>query len=326
MRVLITGGGGFIGSHLAENFQQRNDKIVLLDNSFSSNGSNLREFEFTGEYVHGDIRDKGLVEKLISEVDLVIHLAAALGVATIMSNPMESISTNVLGSEIVLQAASKFNKRIIVASTSEVYGKNPKQPLSETDDRVIGTPQNIRWSYSDAKALEESMARALFLHKKLPVTTIRFFNTVGPRQNGNYGMVLPNFINSALKNEDLVVHGTGNQTRVFCHVLDAVEAVLGLSETELSIGEVYNVGGDTEISMNELASRVIALTNSKSGISHAEYKAIYPEGFEDMQRRVPDTTKIKSVIGWTAKRSLDQIIVETADYLGKNLLKTKGSR
>jgi UDP-glucose 4-epimerase len=239
-------------------------------------------------------------------------MAAALGVANIMNNPIESISTNVLGSQVVLEAATKFEKRILIASTSEIYGKNPNQPLSEDDDRIVGTPQNYRWSYSDAKALEESMASALFFQKNLAVTTVRFFNTVGPKQTGSYGMVVPRFVESALKNEEILVHGTGQQSRVFCHVDDAVKAVYALSTNIKTIGQVYNVGGVGEITINELAEKIIALTQSRSSVRHVPYSEVYPHGFEDMQRRVPNISKIKAELGWSPSKSIDEIILDVA--------------
>jgi UDP-glucose 4-epimerase len=315
VKVFITGGAGFIGSHFAEHFQVSGDQITILDNFSTGTNKNLDAFGFKGNAIDGDIRNSELVESLVKESDLVLHMAAALGVANIMHSPIESISTNIAGSEVVLMAASKFNKRIVIASTSEIYGKNPKQPLSEEDDRVIGTPQNIRWSYSDAKAIEEAIARSLFLEKQLPVTTVRFFNTVGPRQTGKYGMVVPRFVQSALSNEPLVVHGDGTQSRVFCHVSDAINGVLGLLSHQESIGEVFNIGGEGEISINELAAKVISITKSKSEITHIPYTDAYPVGFEDMQRRVPDTTKIRKLTGWKPTFDIGSIITSVAESL-----------
>jgi UDP-glucose 4-epimerase len=312
VKVLITGGAGFIGSHLAEHFQKSGDEVTILDNFSTGNTKNLDIFCFSGKTVNGDIRDTKLVESLIAETDLVLHMAAALGVAKIMNSPIESISTNITGSEVVLLAATKFKKRIVIASTSEIYGKNPKQPLNEEDDRVIGTPQNIRWTYSDAKAIEEAMARSLYLERQLPVTTVRFFNTVGPRQTGKYGMVVPRFVQAALKNEELIVHGDGNQSRVFCHVEDAIAGLLALLKHESSIGDVFNIGGEGEISINELAAKVISSTNSVSKIKHILYTDAYPVGFEDMQRRVPDTTKIRTLTGWAPRHDLESIIESVA--------------
>lgn len=255
-----------------------------------------------------------MIEKAVAGADVVLHMAAALGVSTILESPIESISTNFTGSEVVLMAAAKFNKRIIIASTSEIYGKNPKQPLSETDDRIIGTPQKLRWTYSDAKALEEALAHALFLEKKLSVTTIRLFNTVGPRQTGRYGMVVPRFVSAALEGKPIEIFGDGTQSRVFCHVSDAVDAILALVADDKTIGEVYNIGGVGEVSIKELAERVIDRTNSKSTITYTPYESAYPAGYEDMQRRVPDTTKIRNAITWTPAYSLDGIIDSVAEY------------
>jgi UDP-glucose 4-epimerase len=235
-------------------------------------------------------------------------MAAALGVDNILENPIESISTNFYGSEVVLNAALKYDKRILIASTSEIYGKNSKQPLSEIDDRVIGTPQKIRWSYSDAKALEEATAHFLFLTKQLKVTTIRFFNTVGPRQTGKYGMVIPRFVKAAIEHEPLKIFGDGSQSRVFCHVNDSVEAILLLADNDKTIGEVYNLGGRGEITINELAKKVIEQINSKSEITFTDYEDAYAVGFEDMARRVPDISKITQFTGWEPKLRLNTII------------------
>jgi UDP-glucose 4-epimerase len=315
VKVLITGGAGFIGSHLAEHFQNSGDEVTVLDNFSTGSKRNLEIFGFSGKSVDGDIRDSKLVESLISETDLVLHMAAALGVANIMNSPIESISTNIAGSEVVLLAASKFKKRIVIASTSEIYGKNPKQPLNEDDDRVIGTPQNIRWSYSDAKAIEEAMARALYLEKQLAVTTVRFFNTVGPRQTGKYGMVVPRFVQAALNGQELIIHGDGSQSRVFCHVGDAIAGLISLLQHDSSIGDVFNIGGEGEVSINDLAKLIVSKTNSKSSVKHIPYTDAYPVGFEDMQRRVPDTTKIRKLTGWTPKHNLESIIKSVASSI-----------
>ncbi len=312
MKIFITGGAGFIGSHLVEYFLANGDSVTVLDNFSTGNTLNLSNSGL--EAISGDIRDQKLVEKLTSESDLVLHMAAALGVSNIMNKTLESMSTNIAGSEIVLNAAAKFDKRIIIASTSEIYGKNPKQPLNENDDRVIGNPQKIRWSYSDAKAIEEAMATSLFLEKKLKVTTIRFFNTVGPRQTGQYGMVLPRFVKAAIHNEDLQVHGDGTQSRVFCHVKDAVNGLVSVIDDSETYGEVYNVGGFGEISILELAEKVIERTESKSKINLIPYSEVYSAGFEDMQRRVPDTSKITAKTGWKASKTLDDIIGDVRDY------------
>jgi UDP-glucose 4-epimerase len=283
----------------------------------TGSAANIAHIKDQIEIHQGDIRDVALVEKAMAPADLVLHMAAALGVNTILENPIESVSTNFTGSEVVLNAATKLNKRIIIASTSEIYGKNPKQPLSETDDRVVGAPQKIRWTYSDAKALEEAIAHALFLTKQLKVTTIRLFNTVGPRQTGRYGMVLPRFVQSALKNEPITIYGDGTQSRVFCHVADAVRAILTIAKTDSTIGEVYNVGGVGETTIKQLAEKIIERTKSTSSITYTPYDEAYTAGYEDMQRRVPDITKIKNAIGWSPENTLDSIIYDVAAALKK---------
>ena len=308
MRVFITGGAGFIGSHFCDALVARGDQVSILDNLSTGSKNNITHLEGKIEVSQGDIRDQALVESLMANSDLVLHMAAALGVDNILENPIESISTNFYGSEVVLNTALKYDKRILIASTSEIYGKNVKQPLSETDDRVIGTPQKLRWTYSDAKALEEATAHFLFLTKKLKVTTIRFFNTVGPRQTGKYGMVIPRFVKAAIENMPLKIFGDGSQSRVFCHVNDSVKAILALTGNDKTIGEVFNIGGTGEISILDLAKKIVKQTNSKSKITFIDYSDAYPTGFEDMDRRVPDISKIKSFTTWEPKLNLDQII------------------
>ena len=312
MRVLITGGAGFIGSHLADHYVAKGDQVTILDNFSTGSKENIAHLEGKVTTVDGDIRNVDLIEKLTKDSDLVLHMAAALGVNTILESPLESMSTNITGSEVVLNAATQFNKRIIIASTSEIYGKNPKQPLSEGDDRVVGAPQKIRWTYSDAKAIEEAMASALHSQKNLPVTTVRLFNTVGPRQTGRYGMVVPRFVQAALKNEALTIYGDGTQSRVFCHVDDAVKAIATIAGTDATIGEVFNVGGTGEVTIKELAEEVIAVTKSQSVITYTPYTDAYPAGFEDIQRRVPDISKISKVIGWAPTKDLEAIIKDIA--------------
>jgi UDP-glucose 4-epimerase len=312
MRVFITGGAGFIGSHLADHYLNAGHQVTILDNFSTGSKTNIAHLKGKVTTVDGDIRNIEIVESLTKDADLVLHMAAALGVNTILESPLESMSTNITGSEVVLNVASKFNKRIIIASTSEIYGKNPKQPLSENDDRVVGAPQKIRWTYSDAKAIEEAMAFALHQEKELPVTTVRLFNTVGPRQTGRYGMVVPRFVHAALKNELITIYGDGTQSRVFCHVADAVQAIATMAATDFTIGDVYNVGGTGEFTIKQLAERVLAVTGSKSEITYTPYSDAYPAGFEDIQRRVPDISKIKSAIGWAPTKDLKQIISDIA--------------
>jgi UDP-glucose 4-epimerase len=315
MRVLITGGAGFIGSHLADALIARGDQVVALDNFSTGSTANIKHITKNFEIIDGDIRNTELINETTKDVDLVLHMAAALGVNTILESPLESISTNIAGSEVVLNAAANYKKRILIASTSEIYGKNPKQPLNESDDRVVGSPQKIRWSYSDAKAIEEAMAFSLNQDKGLKVTTARLFNTVGPRQSAQYGMVVPRFVKAALSNEPINIYGDGTQSRVFCHVQDAIEALLALVGTDKTINEVYNVGGTGEITIKQLAETIIKQTNSKSSIEYIPYEKAYPPGFEEMQRRVPDITKIKEAIKWQPQRDLTQIISDVASHI-----------
>ena len=317
MNYLITGGAGFIGSHLTEVLVSRGDQVVVLDNFFTSSMGNLNQVKDKVNVVEGNILDQTLIRKMVSESDYIVHLAAALGVFNIVNKPLESLKTNLQGSEIVLEAADKYKKPVLIASTSEVYGKNTKVPLSEEDDRIIGHPLKSRWSYSEAKAVDESLAYFYYLENKLPIRIVRFFNTVGPRQVGHYGMVVPRFISAALKNEPLAVYGSGDQIRCFCHVDDAVRALLLVMDSEKSVGQVFNVGNNQQISIMELAKKVIELTGSTSAIQKIAYENAYPEGFEDMQRRVPDISKIKQVLGWTPEINLDQIIKDIAAFNSK---------
>ena len=312
MRVFITGGAGFIGSHLCDALISRGDEVTILDNLSTGSHENIAHLKGKIEVIQGDIRHKALVESLVDNSELVLHMAAALGVDNILENPIESISTNFYGSEIVLGATLKYDKRILIASTSEIYGKNTKQPLSETDDRVIGTPQKLRWTYSDAKALEEATAHFLFLTKQLKVTTIRFFNTVGPRQTGKYGMVIPRFVRAAIENKPLKIFGDGSQTRVFCHVNDSVKAILALATNDKTIGEVFNIGGRGEISILDLAKLIIKQTDSKSEITFTDYEDAYATGFEEMARRVPDISKLTKFTGWEPKIDLEKIISDVS--------------
>ena len=315
MRAFITGGAGFIGSHLADALIARGDSVTILDNLSTGSKKNIAHLEGKITVHEGDIRDRDLVDKLVAESDTVFHMAAALGVKNIMEHTIESIDRNFTGSEVVLNAATKHDKRLIIASTSEIYGKNPNQPLHEESDRVVGAPQKIRWTYSDAKALEEAVAHTLHKTHGLKVTTVRFFNTVGPRQTGKYGMVVPRFVQAALKNEEITIFDDGSQSRVFCHVDDAVRAVLSLTDSDSTIGDYFNVGGVGETTIKELAEKIITRTNSKSEIRNISYSDAYPAGFEDMQRRIPDITKIKNKIGWQPTHTLDSIIDSVAEGL-----------
>ncbi len=317
MKYLITGGAGFIGSHLAEKLIAKDNEVIVLDNLSTGSPNNLFGIKDKIEFVYGDILDKGLIDRLVAESDYVVHLAAALGVFTIVNKPLESLKTNLQGSEVVLEACDRYRKPVLIASTSEIYGKNDKVPLSEEDDRIIGHPLKSRWSYSEAKAVDESLAFFYYLENKLPIRIVRFFNTVGPRQVGHYGMVVPRFVSAAIKNESLSVYGSGDQIRCFCHVDDAVKALLLVMDSDKAIGEVFNVGNNQQISIMELAKKVIKITGSNSSIEKIAYEKAYPEGFEDMQRRVPDISKIKQVLSWTPEIDLDQIIKDIAAYNSK---------
>ncbi len=317
MKYLITGGAGFIGSHLTDALVARGDSVVVLDNFTTGSKENLSGVAGSVSVVSGDILDSNLVTKLVDESDFVVHLAAALGVLNIVNKPLESLTTNLKGTEVVLEAAAKFNKPILVASTSEIYGKNNKVPLNEEDDRIIGHPLKSRWSYSEAKAVDESLAYFYFQEKGLPIRLVRFFNTVGPRQVGHYGMVVPRFVSAAVNGEVLNVYGSGEQIRCFCHVSDAVRALLLVMDSDKAIGEVFNVGNNEQISIMDLAKKVIAVTGSSSAIEIMDYEKAYPAGFEDMERRVPDISKIKRVLGWQPEIGLEQIIKDISGTISQ---------
>ena len=317
MRYLITGGAGFIGSHLVKQLIEKGDQITVVDNLSTGDMSNISPLKSQIEFHQGSILDKSLMNKLVSSSDYVVHLAAALGVFNIINNPLESLKTNLHGSEVVLESCSKYEKPVLLASTSEIYGKNEKVPLNEEDDRIIGHPLKSRWSYSEAKAVDESLAYFYYLENKLPIRIVRFFNTVGPRQVGHYGMVVPRFVSAALNNEPLSVYGSGDQIRCFCHVDDAVRALLLVMDSDKAVGQVFNVGNNSQISILELAKKIIDITGSKSSIEKVAYEDAYPEGFEDMQRRVPDISKIKQVLGWEPEINLDQIITDIAAFNSK---------
>ena len=317
MKYLVTGGAGFIGSHLCDELVKRGDEVVVLDNLSTGTKANIQHLVGKSSFklIHGSILDVDTVNKAVATVDHVLHLAAAVGVFTIVDKPLESLITNLRGTENILEAAHKQQKEVLIASSSEIYGKNGGGALSEESDRIIGSPLKSRWSYSEAKAIDESMAYFYYQEKKLAVRLIRFFNTVGPRQVGHYGMVVPRFVSAALKNEPLTVYGTGSQSRCFCHVYDAVAGVLAVIDSNAALGEVFNIGNDDEITIQDLAQEVIELTGSKSVIEKVLYEKAYAPGFEDMQRRVPDISKVKRVVGWTPKLSLDSIITDISNHL-----------
>ena len=317
MRILITGGAGFIGSHLSDRLIADGHKITVLDNLATGRKKNLSAHLGGAnlEFIEGSILDLPLVERLTKDTEYVFHLAAAVGVFNIVNHPLDSLMTNIRGTENVLEAAHKYSKPVFVTSSSEVYGKNVSDSLKESDDRVLGAPVTLRWSYSEAKAIDESLAYAYWVEKKLETRIVRFFNTVGPRQLGAYGMVVPRFVQFALKNEPITIYGTGQQTRCFGHVLDAVDAVVRIAFAENTIGKVINIGNDFEISINDLAKKVIEQTKSSSEIVYVPYEEAYGDGFEDMERRVPNIELIKSLVGWEPRRDLSSMISDIADFL-----------
>ncbi|WP_284163823.1 GDP-mannose 4,6-dehydratase [Frigidibacter sp. SD6-1] len=310
MQILITGGAGFIGSHLAERLVREGHQVTVLDDLSTGRRENLAALEGSNalRFVEGTILDADMVGDLAGGVDVIFHLAAAVGVKKIMDEPSRSILTNVGGTETVLKAALRRKTLTFVASTSEVYGKAKKFPFSEDDDLTIGATKNLRWSYACAKTLDEFLALAYAREEGLPVVIPRFFNTTGPRQTGRYGMVVPNFIEAALDGRPLMVHGTGEQTRCFGHVADVVEALMRLMAAPEARGQVFNVANDQEVSIKGLAERVIAQAGSRSEIRLVPYDTVYPEGFEDMERRLPDVTKLQRTIGFRPTRGLDEII------------------
>lgn len=317
MKYLITGGAGFIGSHTADALVARGDSIVILDNLSTGNHHNIEHLignELVTFY-SGSILDSALVDRLVADVDHVIHLAAAVGVFTIVDKPLDSLRTNLHGTENVLDSAAKHGKPVLIASSSEVYGKNGGGPLNEESDRIVGSPLKSRWSYSEAKAIDESLGYFYYSELGVPVRIVRFFNTVGPRQVGSYGMVVPRFVGAALAGESVEIYGTGDQARCFCHVADAVAGMLSVIDSDQTVGSVYNIGNDREISIAALASLVVSRLESKSAVLKKSYDDAYGAGFEDMQRRVPDISKIKAVTGWAPTRSLESIIDDIAGDL-----------
>ena len=320
MTSLITGGAGFIGSHLIEYLTSKSEQVLVLDDFSGTKDLNLNRALKSDlvEVINGSILDQKLVEDLMQSVTKCYHLAASLGVERINNDPFKSLEVNIKGTEIVLNAASKFNVRTLLASSSEVYGRNPNMPLTEESDRVLGSPKVARWSYSEAKAIDELHAFELYKHKSFPVSIARFFNTVGPRQSGSYGMVLPRFIKAAISNQPLTVYGDGTQSRTFCSVTDVVDALILLMESNESIGQAFNIGSTNEITITELAQKVIRLTNSSSVIVYKKHAEVFGDNFEEPQRRVPDISKIKKAVGWQPKQSLDEVIVEITEYLKAN--------
>jgi UDP-glucose 4-epimerase len=316
VRVLITGGAGFIGSYLAEEYRNRGEEVYVIDDLSTGSLGNidhlLKNTRF--HFVNDSILNREIMIELIGICDVVIHLAAAVGVKLILDEPLKSIHTNIVGTEIVLELANKFRKKTFIASSSEVYGRNSKVPLSEDDTRIYGSTALSRWSYAAAKAMDEFLALAYCRTKQLPVIVGRFFNTVGPRQTGRYGMVIPRFVGQALRNEPITVYGDGQQTRNFTYVKDLVKGVVALIDEPGAVGEIFNMGGEEEISINELAQRVKTTVGSNSPIVHVPLTGAYQEGFEDMERRVPDISKVRKLIGYRNTCHLDTILREVVEY------------
>ena len=320
MKILVTGGAGFIGSHLCERLLSDGHTVTAIDNFSTGRASNLAQLKSTEGFklIEGSILDNQLLTPLINEVDYVFHLAAAVGVFNIVNNPLASLLTNIRGTENVLEAAHATKTPVFLTSSSEVYGKNISDSLKETDDRILGSPVTLRWSYSEAKAIDESLAYAYFIEKQLETRIVRFFNTVGPRQLGAYGMVVPRFVKSAVTNEPITIYGDGTQTRCFAHVYDVIDAVIAIAFADNTIGKVINIGNDFEISINGLAQKIIAETDSKSEIVYVPYEEAYGDGFEDMERRVPNIDLIHQLVGWKPQRNLSTIIADISAEMKKS--------
>jgi UDP-glucose 4-epimerase len=316
MRILITGGAGFIGSHLADYLLGQGHRVTVIDDLSTGSMENIREAKENDrfQYCIDTIFDKPLLAELIDDAEIVFHLAAAVGVLNIVESPVRTIETNVGGSELVLEIAAKKKKRVLIASTSEVYGKSTKFPFSEEDDLVLGPTTKGRWSYACSKAIDEFLALAYHRERRLPVTIVRLFNTVGPRQTGRYGMVLPTFVKQALGGEPLTVFGDGQQSRCFTHVADIVKGLVQCIACDATVGQVFNLGNTEEVTMNALSEKVIEATQSSSAINYLSYDEAYGEGFEDMQRRVPDIAKARTWFGYAPTQSLDDIIKSVITY------------
>jgi UDP-glucose 4-epimerase len=314
--ALVTGGAGFIGSHLAEALLGRGVRVTVLDDLSTGTRENISDLESHPEFSFtlGSVMDHNLVDKLISQCDIVYHMAAAVGVAYVIANPLSSLRTNARGTEIVFAASERHGKKVVLASTSEIYGKNEKESLSENDDRILGSTFISRWGYSCAKAFDEFLALAYWRERKVPVVILRFFNTCGPRQTGRYGMVIPRFVEAALSGSPLQVYGDGTQMRCFSYVNDVVKGIIALAEHPAAEGEVFNLGSTEAVTIEELAQRVIKITGSSSAIEHIPYEQAYESGFEDLRRRVPNINKAKELVGFEPTTSLDELLQHVVDY------------
>lgn len=317
MHYLITGGAGFIGSHLADRLISEGHRVTALDNLSTGKYDNVKHLDGNPnfELVVGTILNEYLVDKLAERCDAIFHLAAAVGVELIVNHPLESLTTNIKGSEIILEMAYRYHKKVLITSTSEIYGKNTQGPLKEDQDRILGSPLKSRWSYSTAKAVDEMLAYVYWKEKNVPTVIVRLFNTVGPRQSSAYGMVLPRFVKQALEGKDLTVYGSGKQSRCFLHVKEVVNALAKLIDNPKACGQVFNIGSQEEITIEGLAGKVIEITGSRSKVVYIPYNKAYEEGFEDMERRVPDISKINKLIGFTPTVDLNGIIKDVVNYI-----------
>ena len=320
MRIFVTGGAGFIGSHLCERLMLDGNQVTVLDSASTGRFSNLSSIVDSSQFkvVKGSILETNVLNPLIKDADYVFHLAAAVGVFNIVQNPLASLLTNIRGTENVLEAAHASSTPVFLTSSSEVYGKNISDSLKESDDRILGSPVTLRWSYSEAKAIDESLAYAYYVEKQLETRIVRFFNTVGPRQLGAYGMVVPRFVKAALANEPITIYGDGKQTRCFAHVYDVIDAVISVAFAKNTVGKVINIGNNVEISINALAQKIIAETGSTSEIVYVPYEKAYGDGFEDMERRVPNIDLINELVGWKPERDLSTIITDIATEMRKS--------
>jgi len=319
MKVLITGGAGFIGSHLSDELIALGNEVAILDDLSTGRFENIAHLDGNKsfQFIEGTILNEMLVDKLVERCDVVYHLAAAVGVDLVVKKPLESLVTNIKGSEIVLDMVHRYHKKVLITSTSEIYGKNENGPLKEDDDRILGSPLKVRWGYSTAKAVDEMLAYIYWKEKNVPTIIVRLFNTVGPRQTGAYGMVIPRFVNQALKNENITVYGTGKQSRCFLHVKDVIKTLIKLMNNKDAVGQVFNIGSQEEISVENLAKKIIEITKSKSKLVYISYEKAYEEGFEDMQRRVPDTAKVNKLVGFKPTIDLEGIIKSVVEYYKK---------